>query len=93
MFYYSTGIFTEAGIPYDYVRYATLGTGAINVAMTVVAVRYVLDIDHGHKTATSLHLNMTRRGVTRALIGGGGGGCIFIYSCSARRISFEFLCF
>ena len=26
-------------------------------------------------------------GVTRALIGGGGG--IFIYSCSARRISFE----
>ncbi len=29
------------------------------------------------------------RGVTRALIGGGGGGCIFIYSCSARRISFE----
>ena len=28
-------------------------------------------------------------GVTRALIGGGGGGCIFIYSCSARRISFE----
>ncbi len=28
-------------------------------------------------------------GVTRALIGGGGGVCIFIYSCSARRISFE----
>ncbi len=30
-------------------------------------------------------------GVTRALIRGGGGegGCIFIYSCSARRISFE----
>ena len=26
-------------------------------------------------------------GVTRALIG--GGGCIFIYSCSARRVSFE----
>ncbi len=26
------------------------------------------------------------RGVTRALIG--GGGCIFIYSCSARRIFF-----
>ncbi len=30
---------------------------------------------------------MARSGVTRALIG--GGGCIFIYSCSARRISFE----
>ena len=29
------------------------------------------------------------RGETRALIGGGGGGRIFIYSCSARRISFE----
>ncbi len=28
-------------------------------------------------------------GVTRALMGGGGGGCIFIYSCSAQRISFE----
>ena len=27
-------------------------------------------------------------GVTRALIGG-GGGCMFIYSCSARLISFE----
>ena len=26
--------------------------------------------------------------VARALIGG-GGGCIFIYSCYARRISFE----
>ena len=24
---------------------------------------------------------------------GGGGGCIFIYSCSARRISFESDCF
>ena len=30
------------------------------------------------------------RAVARALIGeGGGGGCIFIYSCSARLISFE----
>ncbi len=29
-------------------------------------------------------------GVTRALIGGGGGGrVLFIYSCSARLISFE----
>ena len=27
--------------------------------------------------------------VTRTLIGG-GGGCLFIYSCSARRILFEF---
>ena len=29
------------------------------------------------------------RDVARALIGGGGGGCLFIYSCSARLISFE----
>jgi hypothetical protein len=28
-----------------------------------------------------------------AIIGGGGGGCIFIYSCSAQRISFESDCF
>ena len=27
------------------------------------------------------------RDVTRTLIG--GGGCIFIYSCSARRVSFQ----
>ena len=32
------------------------------------------------------------RAVARALIGGGGGG-IFIYSCYARRISFEISCF
>lgn len=38
MFYYSTGVFKEAGIPDESVRYATLGTGAINVAMTIVAV-------------------------------------------------------
>ena len=29
------------------------------------------------------------RAVARALIGGGGGGSIFIYLCSARLISFE----
>ena len=29
------------------------------------------------------------RDVTRTSIGGGGGGCIFIYSCSARRVSFQ----
>ncbi len=30
-----------------------------------------------------------KKGVTRALIRGRGGGCIFIYSCFARRISLE----
>ncbi len=34
-------------------------------------------------------VNNKLSGVTRALIWGGGGGCIFIYPCSARRISFE----
>ena len=32
----------------------------------------------------------THRAVTKALIG--GGGCIFIYLRSARRISFEISC-
>ena len=31
---------------------------------------------------------LVRRAVARALIGG-GGGCILIYSCYARLISFE----
>ena len=33
------------------------------------------------------------RAVVRPIIGGVGGGGIFIYSCSARRISFESDCF
>ncbi|XP_046863615.1 solute carrier family 2, facilitated glucose transporter member 1-like [Xenia sp. Carnegie-2017] len=38
VFYYSTGIFKKAGIPDNYVQYATIGAGAINVAMTTTAV-------------------------------------------------------
>ena len=34
---------------------------------------------------------LSRSAVARTLIG--GGGYIFIYSCSARRISFEIDCF
>ena len=38
--------------------------------------------------------NVIARAVASALIGGGGGGGgIFIYSCYARRISFEISCF
>ena len=33
--------------------------------------------------------NVRARAVARALIGGGGGGCIFIYSGSDRLVSFE----
>ena len=38
-----------------------------------------------------IHLLKERvyRAVARALIGGGGGGCIFIYSGRARLVSFE----
>ena len=54
MFYYSTGIFKEAGIPDDYVRYTTLGTGVINVAMTIVAVSYTLDM--GERASSLLHI-------------------------------------
>ena len=32
-------------------------------------------------------VNFVRRAVARTLIG--GGGCIFMYSCSARRVSFQ----
>ena len=33
------------------------------------------------------------RGAGISIIGGGGGGQIFIYSCSAQLISFEIDCF
>ena len=41
VFYYSTSIFVQAGIPLPYVRYATLGTGAVNVIMTIISVNYL----------------------------------------------------
>ena len=38
----------------------------------------------------NVHSVIESRAVTRTLIGGGGGGgCKFIYSCSARQISFR----
>ena len=43
-------------------------------------------------STSSLHgkkLRLVTRDVTRTLIGGGGGGCLFIYSCYGQRISFE----
>ena len=39
----------------------------------------------------TIYLDLLNRAVTKALIGG-GGGCIFIYLRSARRISFEINC-
>ncbi len=37
MIYYSTGIFESAGLSHVSAEYATLGTGAVNVAMTFVS--------------------------------------------------------
>ena len=50
-------------------------------------VRKTFDLNCGR-----LRSEMTFRAVARALIWG-GGGCLFIYSCYARRISFEISCF
>ena len=36
-----------------------------------------------------LQIKREHRAVARTLIGGGGGGCLFIYSCSARLVSFQ----
>ena len=44
-------------------------------------------IDPLHLLTCSKNLSVMNRGETRALIR--VEGCIFIYSCSARRISFE----
>ena len=38
---------------------------------------------------SDLNVKIMSRDVTRTLVGGGKGGCIFIYSCSARRVSFQ----
>ena len=39
--------------------------------------------------SNALEERFVSRAVARTLIGGGGGGCIFIYSCSAGRVSFQ----
>ena len=41
VFYYSAGVFETSGVPPDVIQYAVLGTGAINVLMTAISVRYV----------------------------------------------------
>lgn len=38
VFFYSTGVFKDAGIPDDMIQYAVVCTGAINVLMTIVSV-------------------------------------------------------
>jgi hypothetical protein len=38
IFYYSNSVFVAAGIPENYVQFATLGTGIINTCMTLFSV-------------------------------------------------------
>ncbi|CAH1775421.1 unnamed protein product [Owenia fusiformis] len=38
VFYYSNGVFAGAGIPENMIQYAILGTGGINVLMTIISV-------------------------------------------------------
>jgi len=39
IFFYSTGIYSHAGVPQFAIEFAVVGTCAVNVFMTVVAVR------------------------------------------------------
>ena len=48
------------------------------------------DLRLHHGVIWKRHCTLLSRAVARVLIGGGGGGVsLFIYSCSARLISFE----
>jgi len=39
VFFYSQGIFEDAKVPEEHIPFAIIGTNAVNVLMTVVAVR------------------------------------------------------
>ena len=41
VFFYSQGIFEEAKVPAEYIPFAIIGTNAVNVLMTLVAVSYL----------------------------------------------------
>ena len=45
-------------------------------------------VEYKNVTVTYRYKETGDTAVARALIGG-GGGCLFIYSCSARLVSFE----
>jgi len=38
VFFYSQGIFEDANVPAEHIPYAVIGTNAVNVLMTVIAV-------------------------------------------------------
>lgn len=39
IYYYADSIYSSAGVRVDHIQYVTVGTGAVNVFMTVAAVR------------------------------------------------------
>jgi len=41
VFFYSQGIFDDANVPEEHIPYAIIGTNAVNVLMTVVAVSWL----------------------------------------------------
>lgn len=51
MLYYSTQLFIDSGIPEDLSRFATLGVGAVMVAMTLISIPLM-----DRKGRRSLHL-------------------------------------
>jgi len=43
VFFYSQGIFEDAKVPEEHIPFAIIGTNAVNVLMTVVAVSCAFD--------------------------------------------------
>lgn len=41
IFFYSSEIFKDAQIPHDYIQYAILSTGVVNVITTVICVPFI----------------------------------------------------
>ena len=62
----------------------------IDTVINLATVQYLLKnlLHEREQKSQKMSCQWPARDVTRTLIG--GGGCLFIYSCSARRISFEF---
>ena len=60
--------------------------------LVIVLTRFTLALHTTLKSGSFYRLYRINRAGARTLIGG-GGGCIFINSCSARLISFEISCY
>lgn len=44
IYYYADSIYSSAGVADDHVQYVTVGTGAVNVFMTIAAVSHFFDL-------------------------------------------------